>query len=56
MHVIALDLPGHGFTSAPEAGEDITFNGQLLRIRQVSFTLSIKLFKVLSKDLSCLLN
>ncbi|XP_076448320.1 monoacylglycerol lipase ABHD6-like [Babylonia areolata] len=34
VHVVALDLPGHGFTSDPEEGEDIGFSGQLTRIRQ----------------------
>ena len=35
IHVVALDLPGHGFTSDFAEGEDIGFTGQLQRIRQV---------------------
>ncbi|PVD25253.1 hypothetical protein C0Q70_15751 [Pomacea canaliculata] len=34
IHVIALDLPGHGFTSDPLEGDDIGFKGQLQRIKQ----------------------
>ncbi|GFO15533.1 monoacylglycerol lipase abhd6-like [Plakobranchus ocellatus] len=34
VHVIALDLPGHGFSSPPLEGDDIGFMGQLKRIRQ----------------------
>ncbi|KAL8595186.1 hypothetical protein ACOMHN_013859 [Nucella lapillus] len=34
VHLVALDLPGHGFTSDPEEGDDIGFCRQLVRIRQ----------------------
>ncbi|KAK3733846.1 hypothetical protein RRG08_031787 [Elysia crispata] len=34
IHVIALDLPGHGFTSPPLEGDDIGFDGQLKRVKQ----------------------
>ena len=35
VHVIALDLPGHGFTSPPLEGDEIGFEGQLKRVKQV---------------------
>ncbi|CAL1534576.1 unnamed protein product [Lymnaea stagnalis] len=34
VHVVAMDLPGHGFTSDPIKGEDIGFKGQISRIKQ----------------------
>ncbi|BFZ09136.1 hypothetical protein BsWGS_12175 [Bradybaena similaris] len=34
IHVIAVDLPGHGFTSDPQEGDDIGFTGQVHRVRQ----------------------
>ncbi|XP_055882679.1 monoacylglycerol lipase ABHD6-like [Biomphalaria glabrata] len=34
IHVIVLDLPGHGFTSNPINEDDIEFKGQVRRIRQ----------------------
>lgn len=34
--MVALDLPGHGFTSDPQEGDDIGITGQLRRVRQVS--------------------
>ncbi|CAG5126726.1 unnamed protein product [Candidula unifasciata] len=34
IHVVAVDLPGHGFTSDPEEGDDIGFEGQVHRVRQ----------------------
>ncbi|XP_070193576.1 monoacylglycerol lipase ABHD6-like isoform X2 [Littorina saxatilis] len=34
VHAVALDLPGHGFTSDPADGDDIGFEGQLHRMRQ----------------------
>lgn len=34
IHIIALDLPGHGFTSDQTAEEEIGFESQLRRIRQ----------------------
>ncbi|GFS10708.1 monoacylglycerol lipase ABHD6-like [Elysia marginata] len=34
VHVIALDLPGHGFTTPPLEGDDIGFEGQLKRVKQ----------------------
>ncbi|OWF53810.1 monoacylglycerol lipase ABHD6-like [Mizuhopecten yessoensis] len=33
-HVIALDLPGHGDSDIPSEGEDISFNGQVSRVRE----------------------
>ncbi|XP_059151092.1 monoacylglycerol lipase ABHD6-like [Physella acuta] len=34
VHVVAVDLPGHGFSSNPLKDDDIGFKGQIKRIRQ----------------------
>lgn len=36
VHIVAVDLPGHGFTSDPEKEDDIGFKGQVKRVRQVN--------------------
>ena len=35
IHIVAIDLPGHGDTYVPEAGEDISFEMFVSSIKEV---------------------